>query len=96
MDIIYETSTEEKEYEVWRTNKFQIKVLKGSVDKFKEKLEKKGKLGDYKIPKEEWRARKTDFVQRRMKPIDCDCSGGDYEEARNGFLLKLFEVLSPE
>lgn len=82
---------------VYATTSFKIVVKRQGdketvIQKFLDKLQKKGKLGDYKIPRDEWPARKEEFIAKKMKPMVAKPTGEEYE----GSFKALFKQLFPE
>ena len=92
MEVKHSKEVLTKEFDVWSTEKFEVKIGLGKVEKFKEKLVKKNKLGGFIVPEEEHEFRRIDYVQKRMRPVSSDCSGEDYDECKKLFLEKLFGV----
>lgn len=89
MEVEHEEN--EKKYDIWRTTKFKIKAPEGQVKRFKERLKKRNKNGYYRIPRHEVPYRISDWIQKKMKPIDSNCSGEDWEESKKAFTEKMFD-----
>ena len=80
---------------VYATTSFKIVVKHTDdndtvVQKFMDKLQKKGKLGDYRIPRDEWPARKEEFIAKKMKPIVAKPTGEEYEGSFKALYAQLF------
>jgi hypothetical protein len=94
-DVDLKKETKEVETEIFRTTKFEVRLThevgdETQVERLLKGLEKRNPLGGLIIPPEERKARKVDFIQQRMKPIDCAITGADYDESKKAIYKAIF------
>jgi len=91
---LYEVDKQEEQiisrYDIFSTMTFEIKMKVGRLQKYRDKLDKRDKFNQLKIPQSEHFSRKRDFIQQKMRPIDPNLSGEDYERSREAFMKVMF------
>jgi len=64
-------------YEIYETDKFRIKVKKGAVEDFNEKLNAENKEGHLKYTAEERDSMATEWIQSKMRKLPKVKAGRD-------------------
>jgi len=89
MDVSFSKTS--KEYEEWATLYYVVKVPQGKVGQFLQRMDKVKRDGSNKYDDEQKRLRKIDFLQKRMRPIDPNITGENYEESKSALFKAIFD-----